>query len=75
AELISRLAGAAAGTRFTAPAVGDDPQRRQPDITKARTMLGWEPETGLEEGLRLTIAYFRLELEVPGQPPGFLSCR
>ncbi len=37
----------------------DDPQRRQPDITKARHLLGWEPEVDLEEGLRRTIAWFR----------------
>ncbi len=37
----------------------DDPNRRCPDITKARTRLGWEPNIVLEEGLRLTIEYFR----------------
>lgn len=39
--------------------LGDDPQRRQPDITRARTLLHWEPSIGLEEGLHLTIAYFK----------------
>ncbi len=34
----------------------DDPQVRQPDITRARQLLGWEPEVGLDEGLRRTIA-------------------
>jgi dTDP-glucose 4,6-dehydratase len=37
----------------------DDPKRRCPDITRARTILGWEPKVGLEEGLRLTIDFFR----------------
>ncbi len=37
----------------------DDPKQRQPDITRARTLLGWEPKVGLEEGLRQTIEYFR----------------
>jgi dTDP-glucose 4,6-dehydratase len=37
----------------------DDPKVRQPDITRARTLLGWEPKVTLEEGLRHTIAYFR----------------
>ena len=37
----------------------DDPKQRQPDITRARTLLGWEPKIGLEEGLRNTIEYFR----------------
>jgi dTDP-glucose 4,6-dehydratase len=37
----------------------DDPQVRQPDITRARETLGWEPKVSLDEGLRRTIAYFR----------------
>jgi nucleoside-diphosphate-sugar epimerase len=37
----------------------DDPKQRQPDIEKARNLLGWEPHIPLEEGLRLTIDYFR----------------
>jgi dTDP-glucose 4,6-dehydratase len=41
------------------PLPKDDPQRRRPDITKAREILGWEPQVPLEEGLRLTIEYFR----------------
>jgi dTDP-glucose 4,6-dehydratase len=40
----------------------DDPKVRQPDITKATTLLGWEPRVGLEEGLTETIAYFRTRL-------------
>jgi dTDP-glucose 4,6-dehydratase len=37
----------------------DDPKVRQPDITRARKLLGWEPRVGLEEGLKHTIDYFR----------------
>ena len=37
----------------------DDPKQRRPDITRARTLLGWEPTVGLEEGLRNAIAYFK----------------
>ena len=37
----------------------DDPRQRQPDITQARDVLGWEPRIGLDDGLRETIAYFR----------------
>jgi dTDP-glucose 4,6-dehydratase len=37
----------------------DDPKRRRTDITKARTLLGWEPKVTLEEGLVETIAYFK----------------
>lgn len=38
----------------------DDPERRCPDITKARTLLGWEPTVGLEDGLQATIEHFRV---------------
>jgi dTDP-glucose 4,6-dehydratase len=41
----------------------DDPRTRQPDITQARNLLKWEPQVPLEEGLALTIAYFRRLLE------------
>ena len=37
----------------------DDPKQRKPDITRARTLLGWEPKVGLEEGLLETVEYFR----------------
>ena len=37
----------------------DDPRQRKPDITRARTQLGWEPRIALEEGLRKTVAYFQ----------------
>jgi dTDP-glucose 4,6-dehydratase len=41
------------------PLPEDDPKVRQPDITRARTLLGWEPKVGLEEGLTRTLEYFR----------------
>lgn len=41
------------------PLPEDDPKVRQPDITRARKLLGWEPKVGLEEGLKMTIDYFR----------------
>jgi UDP-glucuronate decarboxylase len=44
------------------PAPPDDPVRRRPDITLARTKLGWEPRTPLRKGLALTIEHFRQEL-------------
>jgi dTDP-glucose 4,6-dehydratase len=40
----------------------DDPKTRQPDITRARTLLGWEPQVSREEGLRRTLDYFRERL-------------
>jgi hypothetical protein len=48
------------------PLPGDDPKQRQPDITLARTELGWEPRVPLEEGLDATIDYFR-ELLAEGE--------
>ena len=41
------------------PLPQDDPKQRQPDITQAKRVLGWEPKIQLEEGLEKTIAYFR----------------
>jgi dTDP-glucose 4,6-dehydratase len=45
------------------PLPTDDPKVRQPDITRARTLLGWEPKVTLEEGLEQTVAYFRKKLD------------
>ncbi|MGH7810777.1 MAG: UDP-glucuronic acid decarboxylase family protein, partial [Candidatus Binatia bacterium] len=44
------------------PLPEDDPQVRQPDITKAKAILGWEPKVKLEDGLQKTIEYFRIKL-------------
>ena len=54
----------------------DDPKRRQPDITRARTLLGWEPKVPLEEGLPRTIEYFRsrLGLKTARRPPCVVPC-
>ena len=41
----------------------DDPKQRRPDITRARTLLGWEPKVGLEEGLLKTVDYFKKKVE------------
>jgi UDP-glucuronate decarboxylase len=40
----------------------DDPKRRRPDVTRARTLLGWQPKVSLDEGLPRTIDYFRARL-------------
>lgn len=48
------------------PLPEDDPIRRQPDISRARELLGWEPVVELDDGLRLTIDFFRSRLENPG---------
>ncbi|MFN8882976.1 MAG: UDP-glucuronic acid decarboxylase family protein [Alphaproteobacteria bacterium] len=57
AEAVIRLTGSASPMVFR-PAPVDDPRQRQPDITKARAKLGWEPTIPLEQGLVHTIAYF-----------------
>lgn len=63
AQMINKLVGNPAGVKYIP---GDrqesDPQRRRPDITRARFILGWEPQVGLEDGLQLTIPYFRQKL-------------
>jgi UDP-glucuronate decarboxylase len=41
------------------PLPGDDPRQRQPDITLAKSALGWEPKVSLDEGLDRTIDYFK----------------
>ena len=63
AETINKIVGNQAGIVFVADArSARDPQRRQPDITRARTLLNWEPKVYLEEGLRKTIPYFKQKL-------------
>ena len=57
AEIIVELTGSRSKIVHR-PLPDDDPQRREPDISLAKSQLGWEPKTSLEEGLRLTIAYF-----------------
>jgi dTDP-glucose 4,6-dehydratase len=58
AKLIIRMTGSKSRLVFKElPA--DDPKVRQPDITRARTLLGWEPKVGLDEGLTKTLDYFR----------------
>jgi dTDP-glucose 4,6-dehydratase len=58
ARTIVRMVGSASKLVYR-PLPEDDPKVRQPDITRARTLLGWEPKVGLEEGLTKTLEYFR----------------
>ena len=58
AETIRRLTATPAPI-VRRPLPVDDPKQRRPDITRARTLLGWEPVVPLEEGLRATIGFFR----------------
>lgn len=62
AERIRTLTGSTAPLEFL-PLPEDDPRQRQPDIAKARRLLGWEPRVSLNEGLRLTVEYFREHIE------------
>ncbi len=62
AKKIIELTGSSSEIVFN-PLPQDDPQVRQPDITKARELLGWEPQVALEEGLKKTIEYFRERLK------------
>jgi len=63
AESINRIVESQAGIVFEQKdRLGNDPQRRQPDITRAREILGWEPKISLEEGIRRTILYFKQKL-------------
>ncbi|EFO82134.1 NAD-dependent epimerase/dehydratase [Oscillochloris trichoides DG-6] len=67
AELVNQLVGNQAGTVTRDLRTKDDPQVRQPDITKARTILGWQPTVSLREGLEQTIPWFRSELQRLGE--------
>ena len=58
AEEIIKLTGTDQKIVFK-PRPKDDPMQRQPDITKAREILGWEPQVGREEGMKKTFDYFR----------------
>jgi len=62
AKLIIKMTGSKSRLVFK-PLPTDDPKVRQPDITRARTLLGWEPKVGLEEGLTATIEYFRTKIK------------
>lgn len=65
AERIRTLVGADLPLAFE-PLPQDDPRQRQPDITKAREVLGWSPKVSLEQGLRATVEYFRGVIELAG---------
>ncbi len=58
AEKIIELTGSPSKVKFL-PLPEDDPKRRKPDISKAKRILGWEPQVSLEEGLTRTIEYFK----------------
>jgi len=61
ARTIVRLVGSRSQIVYR-PLPVDDPKQRQPDITRARTLLGWQPEVSLEDGLRTAIEYFKTKV-------------
>ena len=58
AQIVQKVAGVEREVRFE-PLPVDDPKTRQPDISKAGQILGWKPEIPLEEGLKITIDWFK----------------
>jgi dTDP-glucose 4,6-dehydratase/UDP-glucuronate decarboxylase len=62
ATLVKQYTGSDSEIVHSEPLPIDDPLRRRADITKARTLLGWEPGVSLEEGIRRTIAYVQSQL-------------
>ncbi len=62
AEAINLITGNKGGITFVDARSVRDPQQRRPDITRARTILNWEPRVSLEEGIAKTIPYFRQKL-------------
>jgi len=62
AEAINKITGNTAGITFIDARSARDPQRRQPDISRARELLKWEPNVDLEEGIRRTIPFFKQKL-------------
>ena len=62
AKKVIEITGSRSKLHFE-PLPEDDPKQRQPDISKARDLLGWEPKIGLEAGLKLSLEYFQSALQ------------
>jgi dTDP-glucose 4,6-dehydratase len=72
AERIIEIVGCTSGIEYR-PLPVDDPKVRRPDITRARTLLGWEPKVPFDKGITRTIEYFRtvvLAFEIGVPDPG-----
>jgi dTDP-glucose 4,6-dehydratase len=62
ANAVLRITGSSSKIVYH-PLPQDDPTQRQPDITKARKLLSWEPKIDLETGLKLSLNYFKSSIE------------
>ena len=62
ADAVRTAVGKGGAVRSVRPLPENDPRQRRPDITRAKTLLGWQPRVALAEGLVPTVAYFRAEL-------------
>ena len=62
AEAINRITKNKAGITYVDARSSRDPQRRQPNIERAKQILDWEPTVGLEEGIRRTAPFFKSKL-------------
>jgi dTDP-glucose 4,6-dehydratase len=63
AQVVLRVTGSKSNIAYE-PLPQDDPKQRRPDISKARALLGWEPKISLEQGLKLSMDYFRQAIEL-----------
>jgi dTDP-glucose 4,6-dehydratase len=63
AHVVLRVTGSKSKIAYE-PLPQDDPKQRRPDISKARALLGWEPKVSLEQGLKLSMDYFREAIEL-----------
>jgi len=69
AEVVRRIAGGGGKVRSVRPLPENDPRQRRPDISRARSLLGWEPRVPLERGLQATVEWFRRELAAARPSP------
>jgi dTDP-glucose 4,6-dehydratase len=69
AKAVIRVTGSKSAISFKA-LPEDDPTQRQPDISRARQLLGWEPRIDLETGLRLSLDYFKARIPIAAQAEG-----
>ena len=74
AHMVLRVTGSQSKIDYE-PLPQDDPKQRRPDITLARELLGWEPKISLEQGLKLSLDYFRQAIELEAAAQGTTASR